>query len=154
MKFDSYVEVSALTILVFMWGLTAFTYSRLPAIIPIHYNSAGEADNYGKRETIILLPVIATIIFIGITQLNKHPYLFNYTVKITAENAPRQYSLATRMLRYLKLSIMIIFTVIVLVTYLYAAGLSNGPGAWFLPFLFGIIFLPMIILSAMWYKKK
>jgi hypothetical protein len=50
------------------------------------------------------------------TILNRYPYLFNYPIAINSENALRQYTNSTRMIRYLKLSVVTIFTLIVLFT--------------------------------------
>ena len=44
--------------LVLVLGATALVYRDLPDIIPIHWNAAGEADRYGARVTIFLLPLI------------------------------------------------------------------------------------------------
>jgi hypothetical protein len=79
---------------------------------------------------------------LGLTALNRHPAVLNYVVDITPENAERQYRLATRMLRFLKLSIALIFAVVILFTYLTTKGQMNGLGAWFLPVVISFVIIP------------
>jgi hypothetical protein len=75
--------------------------------------------------------VIGTILFIGLTVLNQYPHIFNYPTKITAGNAYKQFKIATRLIRYMKLAMTFIFTLIVFGTLQNAAGKSDGLGIWF-----------------------
>jgi hypothetical protein len=77
-----------------------------------------------------------------LTLLNKHPHIFNYPVKITEANALQQYTSATKLIRYLKIIIVMIFTFIDLFTYLTATGRSSGLGSWFLPAMLILLFIP------------
>ena len=135
-----------MALLIFLWGFTIFSFVKLPETIPIHFDASGRPDNYGNKLTLFLLPVIGSIIYAGITYLNKYPRVFNYKVQITEENAESQYSFATRMLRILKFSIMLIFSLIVLYSYWTAIGHTKAPGRWFLPLILGIISIPLIYL--------
>jgi uncharacterized membrane protein len=127
-----------------IWVLTITSYSNLPETIPTHYNGAGQADGFGGKATILTLPLIATILFIGLTVLNKFPHVFNYPTEITQDNAFRQYIYATRLIRYLKLIIVFIFGLIEFKTIQNANGEADGLGVWFLPLTMGVIFIPMI----------
>jgi uncharacterized membrane protein len=96
---DSKLESAGKIFLIILWALTLFVFLKLPATIPIHFNASGQADNYGSRMTILISPILATIIYFGLTQLNKYPHIFNYMVKITETNAPVQYKIATALHR-------------------------------------------------------
>ena len=126
-----------------IWTLTLSHYTELPEIIPIHFNGAGEADRFGGKENILILPIVSTLLFIGMTVLNKYPHVFNYPTSITKENALSQYTNATRMIRFLKLIIVLIFGLIVFETIETANGNSDGLGVWFLPLILGLIFVPI-----------
>jgi hypothetical protein len=54
------------------------------------------------------------------TVLNRFPHIFNYTTTITEENALREYTRATRLVRYLKLTMVLILGIVVGVTTAYA----------------------------------
>lgn len=92
-----------------LWILVIVYYTKLPAIVPTHYNDAGQVDGHGNKSSVLILPVIGTCIFVGLTYLNKFPEVFNYAVKITKENTEKQYANATKMIRYLKLMIILLF---------------------------------------------
>ena len=154
---DRAIENFSLVLLIFLWAFTIFSFIKLPALIPIHFDASGRPDNYGNKWTLFLLPVIGSIVYAGITYLNKFPWVFNYMVQITEGNAESQYSFATRMLRILKCSFMIIFSFIALYSYWTAIGHTEAPGWWFLPLILAIIFVPliyMIIINVMNNKKS
>jgi len=141
---DKLVEVLGWLILLALWGLTISHYSSLPDTIPTHFNGAGEADGFGSKASIIGLPLIATLLFIGLTVLNRYPHIFNYPTAITEDNALRLYTLATRMLRYLKLVLVLVFGGIEFMTIQHATGEASGLGVWFLPLTLVLIFIPLI----------
>lgn len=153
-KVDKAIELTGKLIFLLMWGLTIYAFSKLPAIIPIHFSGSGKVDNFGSKSFLFILPILATVIYFGLSQLNKFPHIFNYMTTITEENAVRQYTIATRMLRYLKLAILVIFSIVILFTYLTAIGIKDGLGVWFLPLVFVLIFLPTIIFLGKSLKKE
>jgi uncharacterized membrane protein len=134
---DKIIEILGWFLIIAIWGLTIASYSSLPDTIPIHFNGAGQADGFGEKATMLLLPLTATISFIGMTILNKFPQVFNYPTNITQDNAFRQYTNATRLIRYLKLSIVFIFGLIVFKTIQNANGEADGLGSWFSPLTMG-----------------
>lgn len=132
---DKFLERSALLLFLFLWGFTFFAFFNLPETIPIHFNSSGDADRHGSKMTLLILPFIAGILYVCITQLNKHPHIFNYATKITEANALQQYTAATRMFRYIKFAVIIIFSAIVYATYQIGVGEADALGPWFFPLL-------------------
>lgn len=140
---DRAIEKVSLVLLIFLWAFTIFSFVKLPEIIPIHFDAEGRPNNYENKLTLFLLPVIGSTVYAGLTFLNKYPWVFNYMVQITEENAEGQYSFATRMLRILKCSIMIIFCIIALYSYWTVIGNTEGPGWWFLPLILGVVFVPL-----------
>ena len=141
---DKLVDLLGWLILLALWGWTITHYSSLPGTIPTHFNAAGEADGFGSKVSLIALPVIATLLFIGLTVLNRYPHSFNYPSPVTQDNALRQYTLATSMLRYLKLVLVLVFGGIEFMTIQHATGKEGGLGVWFLPLTLVLIFLPLI----------
>lgn len=115
-NFDSFLENLGWLLLVLLWILVIFSFNNLPDTIPTHFNFMGEPDGYGNKITIIILQIVATLMYIGLTILNQFPHLFNYVVEITEENAERQYRISTRMIRILKLGIVVLFGMISLMT--------------------------------------
>jgi uncharacterized membrane protein len=48
----------ALLLLAIPFGYAAFVFPNLPATIPTHFNYKGEADGFGDRDSIFLVPAI------------------------------------------------------------------------------------------------
>ena len=142
--FDKRLEITGISLLVIMWILVVINYFKSPETVAIHFNLSGKPDGYGSKLTNLLLPLIATIIYLGLTQLNKYPHVFNYMTKITEENAARQYTVATKMIRILKTSIVLIFTIEILSVLLMTLGISNGIGIWSLPLTILMLAVPII----------
>ena len=151
---DKLAELLGWIMLLAIWGLTITHYSTLPDTIPTHFNGAGEPDGFGSKASIIGLPFIATLLFIGLTVLNRYPHSFNYPSPVTQNNALRLYTLATRMLRYLKLVLVLVFGGIEFMTIQNATGKAAGLGVWVLPLTLVLIFLPLIYFVVKSVQKK
>lgn len=141
---DKVLEMIGWTSILAIWVLTITSYSTLPATIPTHYNGAGIADGFGGKSSILALPIIASILFIGMTILSKFPHTFNYLTDVTANNALRLYTDATKMIRLLKFVIVMVFGLILLQSIRVVKGEANGLGIWFLPLTLVLIFSPII----------
>lgn len=142
--FDNKITLWSKIFLAIMWGLTLFSLIQLPTTIPTHFNAQGQTDAYGDKMTILIFPIMATVIFIGLNQLVKYPHIFNYMTKITEKNAEEEYSMATTMVRGMNLAVLFIFTSILLINFLIATGVIDGLGNWFLPLTFVILLIPTI----------
>lgn len=151
---DKLIEIFSWLLFVLMWVIPIISYSLLPDTIPTHFNAAGEADDWGSKLSVYILPVIGTLLFILLTVINRFPHIFNYSVEITQENALRQYTNATKLIRVLKLVLMVTFNMIAVFTIRSAKGESNGLGLWFLPVTLTLIFVPTIYFIIKMYKEK
>ncbi|MBS1751829.1 MAG: DUF1648 domain-containing protein [Bacteroidetes bacterium] len=152
--FDTIIELLAWVTFLLLWLLTILYYNSLPDKIPTHFNASGYADGYGSKSTFFILPVIGTLIFALLTILNKYPHIFNYSVNITEENAYRQYSNGTRLVRYIKFSVECTFLLIVWSIVQSARGKSDGLGVWQLPIILSMNLLPTIYFAVKSYRLK
>jgi uncharacterized membrane protein len=151
---DKIIESIAWLLLCTMWVYIIIVYENLPDTIPIHYNALGSPDNFGKKWMILSLPIVSTVLFIGLTFLNYFPETFNYPIKINEDNALVQYTYATRLIRYLKLVIVFIFGLTLFQTTRYPLNQNDGLGIWFLPMVLGLIFIPLIFYVLKSVKSK
>jgi uncharacterized membrane protein len=141
---DMILEAAGWALVVILVASAFYFYSKLPGIIPVHFNFTGQPDSFGKKHTILLLPVIGLVSFAVLTLLNQVPFKFNYPAKITPENAMKQYTLMTRMIRYLKFILCLVFSAVTILTYETAIGKANGLGIWFVPMTLALILLPLL----------
>ena len=151
---DKAIELIGFLILITFWVIIIVSYNNLPEQIPIHYNGLGEVDNYSKKSSIFLLPIIGSFLFIILTLISKNPESFNYNVKITEQNAESQYRNSVNMMRIMKIIVIVIYFLIDFKTIKTSLGKSEGLGIWFLPMTLGIIFIPIIYFAYKSYKLK
>ncbi|MBQ0769281.1 MAG: DUF1648 domain-containing protein [Bizionia sp.] len=111
-KTDRVLEALTLLSLVFSFAFIGYYYSELPDRVPAHFGLDGEVNRYDEKSMIWLIPMLLSAICFGIYKLNKHPYLYNYPIKITQENAKKHYNGASKIIRYINLSIALICAVI------------------------------------------
>jgi len=151
---DKILEIMSWFFIIAIWIMVLASYSKLPDTIPTHYNGEGQIDAYGGKESILILPFIGAVLFIGLSALNKFPQVYNYPTNITEDNVLRQYTYATRMNRYLKSIVVLIFLVIAFEEIEDANRKSGGLGIWFLPILIVLILIPVIYFIAKSLKAK
>ena len=149
---DILLELLSITLLLLMFGYTIIEYASLPETIPTHFNARGEADDFGDKLTLWFVPAIALVMYIGIFIINMFPHTHNYMVNITQENALKNYTLSTRVLRIVNLFTMLILGIITYKIISSAKGENFSLGSWFLPVIIGTsLILPIVIL--IYYKK-
>ena len=148
LEFTCYCLLSA------MWLLVIYSYFKLPDNIPVHYDGSGQVTDHGNKIMLFILPVVATLIFLGLSFLIKRPHILNYIQPITKENCIQQYTIAASMLRFMKFAILLIFFLIILLTYFTAMGITKGLGSWFLPFALSLIIIaPIYFVIKSKYKR-
>lgn len=102
-KTDLVLEAISLAGLVFTIGLIIYGLFNLPETIPKHVGLSGVIDSYGSKWLVLLIFFITNFLLYTIfTIANRYPYVFNYPIKVTEENAPVLYGLARSMMRWMK----------------------------------------------------
>jgi uncharacterized membrane protein len=122
----------------------ALNYQGLPESIPTHFGANGHADSFGNKSTLLFLMGANVGIYILLTSISRIPHHFNYLVEITEANAHRQYTIALRMMRIIKLAVVISFGYILIRTIFIARGEVATLGVWFLPGMLILIFIPIL----------
>lgn len=142
--FDLVLEALGLLVVLLIWAMLLYFFAELPEVIPIHFDSEGKIDGYGNKIILIFEPLIASILYLGLTFLNLYPHLFNYSSPINELNAPYQYRMATRLIRYIKLLIVLLFTFVMWTSIQAATSQDDGLGIVFLPVFFTLISIPTL----------
>ena len=150
---DWLIETFALAGLGFFLGFVIYHFPKLPEIIPTHFDGSGHADEFGNKNTFLVLPGITVFIYVLLTLINQVPHIFHYPGKITPSNALRQYTLATRMIRILKTILIWTFFYVCNRTILVINNPASGLGIWFIPVFIACLFIPIIIYFILALKK-
>ena len=116
-----YWEVVGFLLLLGYWTFLFKIYPDLPENIPSHMDIKGNIDRYSDKTSVWGLPRTATILYALLTLCSFFPRYFNYgVVEITLENAEKQYTSAVILIRYLKISVVVVFMTITVITILKA----------------------------------
>jgi uncharacterized membrane protein len=142
---DWLLEAAALLGLMILAGYVIYYFPRLPGTIPSHFNGAGQPDGFSAKASFWMLPGVAVFIYILLSLIVLVPHQFNYSIKITPANALKQYSMAIRLIRYLKAAVIWLFFYITYATVRVVEGKDSGMGLWFLPITLGGILIPLIL---------
>lgn len=150
---DIIVELINIAILILLVIYTIMNYLELPETIATHFNAKGEADGFGNKSTIWLLPGIAIFIYAMMIIINRVPHLHNYMINITEENALKNYRLSTRIIRFTNLYCLILFA---LIAYeIIQSSKGNEFSILGIPFLIFTLVVPLIgIIFVLLYKRK
>ena len=143
---DKILESIAIMGLLIGIYLVIQAWPNLPATIPIHFDAAGNADGFGPKGMIWLLPAIGVVMVPAMLFLRRFPWLSNVPFEITEENAAYQYGLIIRLLSLLACFVSLLFLLLVYDTISIAFGGSSLLGWLFMP-----IFLTGIIGPIIWY---
>jgi uncharacterized membrane protein len=106
------LETIGIGALAFLLGITCaalYGPQRLPAWIPTHFDLAGHPNGWGSSSVLPLFPVVALVLYLGMTIVGRIPSAFNYPVRVTAENRPRLEALTLQMIAWLKTEIVCLF---------------------------------------------
>jgi len=106
--FDKIIDALSFVFLILLVVMVIQHYPDLPERIPTHFDKTGQADEFGPKTSILLLPVLTLTLFAVLKVVGKFPHKFNYVVKITPENAESQYKLGTRIMRFVNLFVMLV----------------------------------------------
>ncbi|WP_067029335.1 DUF1648 domain-containing protein [Allomuricauda sp. CP2A] len=92
-----------------VWGV----YFDLPDTIPTHFNFQGQVDGYGHKSALWAIPMLSAGLYLalGLIATKLKPWLMNYPVKVTEENAPKLYPLAFRMLAVMNFCFVMAFLI-------------------------------------------
>jgi uncharacterized membrane protein len=143
---DRLLEAIAIGAIILGVILVLQGWSGLPQTIPTHFDAAGNADGWGPKYMIWLLPAISVVMIPLMLFLRRFPWLSNTPIKITEENASHQYALIVRLLSVLACVISLLFLALVYDTITIAGGGTSMLGSWFMP-----VFIIPIVGSLLWY---
>lgn len=118
---------------------------RLPHIVPIHFNLHGEADGYGSRWVLLVIPGIGLFIYSLLKCTLKLKKYVNYPVKITPENRSRQDSLVEGLIQQYIFTTLIIFVILSLLAMRSAESSHFQGTGWIVSLIFPVYLLPLFL---------
>ena len=115
-------------------ALSVQSWKALPPVIPVHFGISGKPDGRGAKSAVCLFPALSAVLYVVLTVISRFPHTFNYPVRVTQENAARQYQIACELLSWLKAELICLFGWSEWGTIQVALGKAEGLGVGFVPF--------------------
>lgn len=140
---DKFLEVSGWVLLIILWAILILKYSGITETFKSHGHNTAMPENSENLFLDLILPVVGSMLYAGMTILNKFPWNFNYPTKITTQNARRQYTIATKLIRYLKFMVALTFSTIVFLTFWTAKYQLPLPAGLIVAIFIGLFYIPM-----------
>jgi len=125
---DNILDIAGWISVALLFGVAFYYYGELPEKIPTHFNFKGEPDAWGDRSSIWTMPLLGIILFLFLFFINKFPHQFNFPMKITKENAQKEYRKVTRTMRFVNLGMVLMFLFITWKSIQTALGNTEGLG--------------------------
>lgn len=122
----------------------AQAWTAMPAIVPTHFGINGKPNAYGPKALLLLTPTIVLVMTVVFLVLARYPHLFNYPVRITQENAARQYRRGRLLLRWANVALAWVCAFMEWLAVEAALGQTAGMETWSLPLAIGLlVFVPL-----------
>ncbi len=111
----------------------AVVVPRLPETVPVHFGADGRADAWGAPSSLLLLPALGVVLYLGLSVLQRYPQIYNYPTIVTRENAAALYRTGRQFVLGAKLFVTMTFAIIFYGSVSPALGGREVLGPWFLP---------------------
>ena len=139
-RYDIIVNIVCMGLLVGILIYLGLSWNSLPEKIPGHYNAAGVIDRWGNKGELLITPIVAWIMYIGLTALEKYPQIWNTGVQVTDQNKERVYRILKNLIGTEKLLMVAVFIFITI-----NSSLSKPLPIWFLPIFLLLVFGSIIL---------
>ena len=127
------LEFAAATALLAQFVIVFSAWPELPDRVPQHFNAAGEADAWGSRAALLLLPAVNFVVSLIMTVVSRFPHISSVPIEVTAANAARVYRLVRFQTVWLKAVLSFVFAYMSWRMVGQALGTAQGLGSAFLP---------------------
>ncbi len=142
--------IFSMIILLVPFIYTGIHWSEFPDSVPLHFNASGEADGFGSKGFVWLLPIVNVIIWLFMLAAYKVPQLLNMPY-YNADNVTHR-KIADRLLGWFQILISLFITILSIQTSF--AALGNETEIAIMPIIFFLILLiVLIIYYARQFKK-
>jgi uncharacterized membrane protein len=119
-----------LVVLLLVTGLAIYGPHQLPAHIPTHLDSLGQPDAFISRSSLEILPMVGVILFLVLSVVAAYSSLAKHAAKQDHESGPPVEGMVLKLIVWIKLELMAIFTCMQLNSLHTARHPDGGGSAW------------------------
>lgn len=85
-KYTTAANVISFLLLAGMFLYLALNWNSIPDQVPTHFNAVGQADKWGGKRTLFLLPIIGCVLYGSLSFVECLPVTWNTGKTLTPEN--------------------------------------------------------------------
>ena len=142
--FDWVLEIVSLAAVAATFAVVAVHWSQLPAQVPRHFGPLGQANSWGQKSGIWLIPVVSLVTYFALTFASTHQALVNLPLSVD-RGKPEVRRIVFRLVNVLKAVLTTTFLYISWTSVNAALGAASGLGAAFLPVTLAATFVPLVL---------
>jgi len=150
-QFESFIKVFKRFLFIVFLAFSVVISFLLPENIPTHFNANGEVDKIANKVNFIFLPIVGIVIYFLIY------FIKNYLIvlqKGKVDYKENELSKNLVLFSLLQISVILVFIIIMVSTYLISKNNILSMGKWFLPFTIIILCFPSFFYFIDNYKDK
>jgi hypothetical protein len=141
---DKVIEILALSALVLLWVMT-YRFQHIGAeLMPADYDFFQNPSEYWASNMTYTIPIIATLLYIGITWYNTRGQYGNYLVQDDTEKREKLIEINQKLWRWLKFMLILIFLSIEFFSFHSGSGFGTGIPKWYIVVFPMMLFGPVI----------
>jgi hypothetical protein len=132
-NFAGFLRITALLTLLAVWVFVLWLYPRLPEVIPTHFDLKGQPDDYGSKQTLFILPVVASLLWALLRFVKpRRPWPL---ASVRDQNAIYLFGILSTLIN-------VLFFFILFLSYRTILHKTKGLGQWFLPISLAVFLFP------------
>ncbi|WP_373494087.1 hypothetical protein [Aquiflexum sp.] len=109
---DRILEIMSIGALIVLWVMT-YKFQHIGAeLVPQDFNFFETPNEYWASQMTYAVPIIATILYFGVTIYNLRPQYGQYPIKASSEKAADLSKINKRLWRWLKFNLLVVFIII------------------------------------------
>lgn len=141
---DRVIEILGFASLILLWAMTYyFQHVGADAVAP-DYNFFENPSEYWASNMTYSIPIIATILFFGVTFYNQKPRINDYTIQNNPEKAEALVQINAKLWRWLKFNLILMFILIEYFSFHSGSGFGSGVPKFFMVVFPVLLFAPIV----------
>ena len=142
---DWLMEIISAAGLVAMFVYIIYHYSKLPELIPVHFDDAGNPSGLGSRNQVWIIPGISLFIYFVLPFGQKFSMFLRSPRFLRRIHTQRDFNNRIRMARFQKMILILGFFYLSFSSIKLALHSGNGIGIWFFPVFLFLLIIPSLV---------
>lgn len=141
---DQIIEILSFAALVLLWVMT-YHFQHIGAeLVAENYDFFQNPSEYWATKMTYTLPIVATILYVGLTIYNTKTYYVNLMVVDSEEKAEKLRKINQKFYRWVKLMVILVFIFIEYFSFQSGSGYGSGIPQWYIIVFPLLLFAPVI----------